>query len=47
MIAGPNDLFEIHSNNDPDLPPDDDDIAVDWDEMADWPLEIEGGDDDE
>ena len=47
MTAGPNDLFEVGSNNSPDPVDDDDEVAVDWDEMADWPLENDAGEDDE
>jgi len=34
-------------NGDPDAPDDDDEIAVDWDEMAGFPLEGEDDDEDE
>jgi hypothetical protein len=40
---GPNDLFEISSNNPPDLPDDDEDGPA-WDEMGDYPLESDEGD---
>ena len=46
--SGPNDLFEVASNNHPDPgEADDDTIGADWDEMADYPLEGDDGDEDE
>jgi hypothetical protein len=39
---GPNDIFEISSNNPPDLPDDDEDGPA-WDEMGDYPLESDEG----
>lgn len=46
MVIGPNDQFGVETNNDPDpSEADDDTIGADWDEMADWPLEGDDGDD--
>lgn len=39
---------DLESNNPPDLGPDDDDeVAVDWDENAQWPEENDGDDEDD
>ena len=43
--AGPNDYFEISSNNTPDPPDDDDTVIEPQDYAGDYPLEGEDGDD--
>lgn len=46
--GGPNDQFEISSNNAPDEPDyDDDDSGPTWDEMGDYPEDGDSGGDDE
>lgn len=44
-MAGPNDLFEISSNNPPDPPDDDDETHEPQDYTGDYPLEGEDGED--
>ena len=44
MVAGPNDLFEISSNNSPDPPDDDDEKHEPQDYTGDYPLEGDYGD---
>lgn len=45
MLHGPNDIFEISSNNSPDLPDDDDEVYYPWDHSGDYPLEGDDGED--
>ena len=45
-MNGPNDLFEISSNNSPDLPDDDDEIHEPQDYTGDYPLDGDDGGDD-
>jgi hypothetical protein len=42
-MKGPNDVFEISSNNSPDLPDDDDEVHEPQDYTGDYPLEGEDG----
>jgi hypothetical protein len=41
---GPNDLFEISSNNSPDPPDEDDEVHEPQDYTGDYPLESDEGD---
>jgi hypothetical protein len=41
---GPNDIFEIGSNNSPDLPDEDDEVHEPQDYTGDYPLESDEGD---
>lgn len=44
MKCGPNDLFEIASNNSPDPPDEDEEVIEPHDYTGDYPLESEGED---
>lgn len=44
MTAGPNDYFEISSNNPPDYPDEEDDVYEPEDYTGDYPLEGDDGD---
>ena len=46
-MAGPNDIFEIHSNNHPDLPDDDEEVIEPFDYTGDYDLETDGGEEDD
>lgn len=43
LVVGPNDIFEISSNNPPDLPEEDEDVIEPQDYTGDYPLEGEDG----
>jgi hypothetical protein len=45
MSVGPNDYFEISSNNSPDLPDDDDCVIEPCDYTGDYPLDGDDGED--
>lgn len=45
MLGGPNDLFEIASNNSPDPPDDDEETHEPQDYTGDYPLEGDDGED--
>ena len=45
-MTGPNDLFEISTNNSPDPPDDDDEVHEPQDYTGDYPLEGDDGEDD-
>ena len=40
---GPNDFFDIHANNDPDPPEDDDEVIEPLDYTGDYPLDTDEG----
>jgi hypothetical protein len=44
VTFGPNDIFEISSNNPPDLPDEDDEVHEPQDYTGDYPLESDEGD---
>lgn len=47
ITCGPNDLFEISSNNSPDPEDDNDEVHEPQDYTGDYPLEGDDGEDDE
>jgi len=47
ITCGPNDFFEISSNNSPDLEDDDESVIEPQDYTGDYPLEGDDGEEDE